>query len=468
MKKYLLVFLYVFFTGQFLIAQKNIQTRWQNRPRNAIVYLPRNFNPSENLPLVINMHGFLTTSQFQFDYTQFHKLADTARCIVIYPDGIDLRWNSGTFFFVSSTVDDVGFLGDWMDRAAVLYNADLKKVYSMGYSAGGFMSYKLACDATNRVAAIAPNVASMVNDNLNTCVPARPINIAAFNGLSDPITPYTGIPGNFPGIDSIKHFWQIKNNCDVVPQIDTLPDIRVDGTKVVRYSYRNCGQQIQQVFYKVINGGHVWPGAANIFFDVLGKTTLDISMNSEAWNFFKTKEIPEAVRCNAPQNLQSNQVSVDSFLLSWNSVAGVTNYKIGVADDSSRVTFYETSNSSIGVKINPMRQLKWNVASLCTSGYHSWNTSVALNAVPTGIKMNTVKQLSVFPNPCSNEITVDFPKQVLTGWKITVFNLLGETVPVSADFSNGNKLDISTLEKGWYQLFFTDGTENYSTSFIKQ
>jgi hypothetical protein len=48
------------------------------------------------------------------------------------------------------------------------------------------------------------------------------------------------------------------------------------------------------------------------------------------------------------------------------------------------------------------------------------------------------------------------------------YNVLGETVPVSADFSNGNKLDISALEKGWYQLFFTDGTENYSTSFIKQ
>jgi hypothetical protein len=152
-------------------------------------------------------------------------------------------------------------------------------------------------------------------------------------------------------------------------------------------------------------------------------------LNNEAWNFFKTKEIPEAVRCNAPQNLQSIQVSIDSFVLSWNSVAGVTNYKIGVADDSSRVTFYETSNSSIGVKINPLRQLKWNVASLCTSGYHSWNTSVALNAVPTGIKMNTVKQLSVFPNPCTNEITVDFPKQVLSGWKLTVYNVLGETVP---------------------------------------
>jgi hypothetical protein len=66
------------------------------------------------------------------------------------------------------------------------------------------------------------------------------------------------------------------------------------------------------------------------------------------------------------------------------------------------------------------------------------------------------------------KLQLDFPKQVLSGWKITFYNVLGETVPVTAYISNGNKLDISTLEKGWYQLFFTDGTENYSTSFIKQ
>ncbi|MFN8295850.1 MAG: hypothetical protein U0T69_06615 [Chitinophagales bacterium] len=207
MKFKILYFFILIFCVTNLEAQKYFQTTWQNQSRKAIVYLPHNFNENENLPVVINMHGFLTTAQFQFDYTQFHKLADSVRCIVIYPEGVGLRWNSGTFFFVPSSVDDVGFIGDWLDRAAVLYNANLKEAYSMGYSAGGFMSYKLACDATNRIAAIAPNVASMVNDNLSSCVPARPINIAAFNGLADPITPYNGFPGNFPGIDSIKHFW---------------------------------------------------------------------------------------------------------------------------------------------------------------------------------------------------------------------------------------------------------------------
>lgn len=467
MKRSLLLlfsFLYVF---QISSAQINFQTRWQGRLRNAIVYLPKNFSESENLPVVINMHGFLTNAQFQFDYTQFHKTADSVRCIVIYPEGVDLRWNSGTFFFVSSTVDDVGFLGDWMDRVAVLYNADLKNVYAMGYSAGGFMSYKLACDATNRVAAIAPNVASMVNDNLNSCVPARPINIAAFNGLSDPITSYFGIAGNFPGIDSVKHFWQIKNACDVIPQIDTLPDLRVDGTRVVRYTYQNCGQNVQQVFYKIINGGHVWPGASNIFFDVLGKTTLDISMNNEAWNFFKTKEIPESVRCAAPQNLRAISVSTDSFQLSWDAIVGVGSYKIGVADDSSRVTFYETTNNTIGVKVNPLRQLKWNVASLCSSGYHSWNTSRALNFTPTGIRINKVQQMNVFPNPCINEIMLDIPKQVLQDWKVTVYNVLGETLPIS-ELLPGNKIDISLLPKGWYHLLITSADKSYSASFVKE
>ncbi len=467
MKKYLITFLIIGFVYQLTFAQKYFQTRWQNKPRNVIVYLPKNFSASENLPVVVNMHGFLSTAQFQFDYTQFHKLADSVRCIVIYPEGVDLRWNSGTFFFVSSTVDDVGFIGDWLDRAAVLYNADLKKTYSMGYSAGGFMSYKLACDLTNRVTAIAPDVASMVNDNLNSCVPARPINIAAFNGLSDPITPYDGIPFNFPGIDSIKHFWQIKNGCNINPVIDTLPDLQVDGTKVARYTYQNCSQNVQQVYYKVINGGHVWPGAANIFFDLIGKTTLDISMNKVAWDFFKTKEIPSAVRCDAPSNLLSNSITADSFQLSWNSVAGVPKYKIAIADDSDKITFYETTNTTFRVKINPLKLLRWNVASLCNSGFHNWNTTRPLNFTPTFLKTNSNQKISIYPNPCGNEINFDLPRNRLSTLKVSIYNELGAEV-YSASFLQENKINIQHLAKGWYQLSINNGDVNYFSSFIKE
>jgi polyhydroxybutyrate depolymerase len=468
MKKIAFILFFICSISQLALAQKNYTINWQNKTRKYIVYLPRNYNASENLPLVINMHGFLTTAQFEMDYTQFNKTADTARCIVIYPEGVDLRWNSGTFFFVTSTVDDVGFLGDLMDRAAVLYNADMKKVFSMGYSAGGFMSYKMACDATNRVAAIAPNVASMVFDNISSCVPARPINIAAFNGSADPITPYAGFPGNFPGIDSIKHFWQIKNGCDVSATIDTLPDVRNDGTKVVRYTYRNCSQSAEQVYYKVINGGHVWPGAGDIFLGLLGKTTQDISMNTVAWNFFRTKEVPQSVRCDAPANLVATQTEPDSFQLSWNAVAGVPKYKIALADDSDKVTFYETANTTFGVQLNPTKRYRWNVASLCSSGYHNWNTTRNLNSITTALLNRKTEKLSIYPNPAENYLQLNIQNTLEANTTYVIYNSVGQAVKTFQSLPTDYKIDISDIPAGWYQIAIATANNNYTASFIKK
>lgn len=448
-------------------AQRFFQVNWQNNVRNVIVYLPKNFSPSENLPVVINMHGFLTTAAFQMNYTQFNKTADTARCIVLYPEGVNLRWNSGTFFFVSSDVDDVGFLGDLLDRMAVLYNADLSRAYSMGYSAGGFMSYKLACDATNRIAAIAPNVASMVFDNLNSCVPVRPISIAAFNGLADPITPYFGIPGNFPGIDSIRHFWQIKNNCATLPIIDTLPDLRNDGTRVVRYTYQNCADNAEQVFYKIINGGHVWPGADDFLLDILGKTTKDISMNTVAWNFFSSKQIPAAVRCSAPANLLATAIAVDSFLLSWEYSTAASGYKVALADDSGRVSFITTSGNSVRVGANPAKRMSWNVGAVCNSGYHSWNTTQPLNFTPTFVRNNNYQTIPVFPNPTSDYIQLRLPRDLEAVNQLRIIDLSGKEVLLQRNISHEHQVQLDVLPSGRFELFIETNKKIYSGSFIK-
>lgn len=466
MKNALLLLIILFGMLKELAAQKYNQIRWQNKPRNYIVYLPKNFDSNEHLPLIFNLHGFLNTSEFQMNYSKLNPFVDSVRSIVIYPEGVDLRWNSGTFFFISSDVDDVGFLSDLIDRAAVLYNADMKKIYAMGFSAGGFMSYKLACDLTNRITAIAPDVASMVYDNINSCLPTRPVNIAAFNGAADPITTYNGIPFNFPSIDSVKHFWQIKNNCNELPIIDTLADIKNDGTRVVKYSYQNCADNASQIFYKILNGGHVWPGADNVFFDVLGKTTQDISMNNVAWDFFKTKEIPSYVICDAPMNLQTNIITADSIVLSWSSVAGVPKYKIAIVDDSDKVVFYETTYTSIGIRINnPYKQYKWNVASLCASGYHNWTNTRNLNAIPTSIKLNTIKAINVFPNPTKDYIYLDLPKYHTLNSKLYIYNILGERV-METNLIYNNKIDVTYLSSGIYQLYISTEEDIYRSTFV--
>lgn len=412
------------------------------------------------------MHGFLTTNSFQMGYTQFNKTADTARCIVAYPQGENLRWNSGSFFGIPSNVDDVGYISDVIDLNAVLYNINTRKVYATGYSAGGFMCYKLACDRTNRFAAIAPNVASMLFDNLNTCLPTRPMHIAGFNGSADPITPYAGIPLNFPGIDSIKHFWQIKNNCALVPLIDTLPDLKNDGTRVVRYRYTNCNDGVEQVFYKVINGGHTWPGADDILLGILGKTTLDISMNAIAWNFFKDKEIPSSVVCSMPNQLNAVFVSADSAVVSWQAVAGVPSYRVALVDDSNRVHFYETTQLSYGFKLDSNKLYKWNVASLCSSGYHQWNTTRNLAQLPTAIKFNSTMAIALYPNPTTDYIHLDLPSNTLQKSDFSIFDMTGRLMQSTAQL-DGNALFVGSLPKGMYCLKITTSETIYSKQFIK-
>ena len=72
---------------------------------------------------------------------------------------------------VDNKVDDVSFLGQLIDYMAINYAVDLTRVYSIGYSAGGFMSYRLACDLSGRIAAISPVASSMTQEVFSDCNP---------------------------------------------------------------------------------------------------------------------------------------------------------------------------------------------------------------------------------------------------------------------------------------------------------
>ena len=194
------------------------------RTRRWIVHLPTNYNPETQYPLYINMHGFTANGNQQLNYSKFNDIADERGAIVIYPSGLDKRWNSGINFGIESDIDDVGFLSMLIDRMVLLYNADPIRVYSIGYSAGGFMSYRMACERANRIAAIGPIVASITNSTYETCVPARAFPIIAFNSTSDLVTSFSGMPGNFPSINDVMVFWADKNGCDVNADTTEVPN----------------------------------------------------------------------------------------------------------------------------------------------------------------------------------------------------------------------------------------------------
>ena len=98
-----------------------------------------------------NMHGLGSNAFEQEIYTDFDSVADTAGIIVAYPNGIDETWNISSI----TGTDDVGFISALIDTINLQYSIDLNRVFATGMSMGGFMSYRLACELSGKIAAIA-------------------------------------------------------------------------------------------------------------------------------------------------------------------------------------------------------------------------------------------------------------------------------------------------------------------------
>ncbi|HXH19072.1 MAG TPA: T9SS type A sorting domain-containing protein [Chitinophagales bacterium] len=259
--------------------------------RTYMVHVPPSFSGSDTLPLVFSLHGLLMNAQSQSDLSEFNPIADRERFIVVYPNGVNNSWNTFGMPYHGG-VDDVGFISALIDTIHREYHIDLTRVYSCGMSNGGFMSYRLACELNNRIAAIASVTGSMTDSMVHYCAPSRPFPILHFHGTADPIVNYNGAV-NIRSVNDALEYWRQYNNCPAVVET-RLPDINQgDNTTVTKLSWGLCDDAAEVIHYKIEGGGHTWPGNTENFFGVGGAINLDIKASEIIWEFFKQYTLPE-------------------------------------------------------------------------------------------------------------------------------------------------------------------------------
>ena len=287
-----MIFVFVvilFFSQTILYAQ--IQTGsfdFEGHNRNYMVFVPNNYPDTINFPLVIYLHSYGWTAQKGMDHTLMNLVADTSGFIIVYPNAVNLVWNSGVGDnpnWPDPDVDDVGFINALIDTLSNHYSIDLERIYACGYSNGGFMAYKLACQLNHRIAAIASVGGVISSGTADNCNPQHTMPVLQIHGTEDNIVPLNGATGWY-SVDQTLSYWIDFNGC---VQVDTvlLPDLDpTDGCTVEKISYSNCSDESNVIFYKVINGGHSWPSAA-ADYPWAGKRNKDINASVEIWNFFK-------------------------------------------------------------------------------------------------------------------------------------------------------------------------------------
>jgi len=274
------------------------------RERGYAVHVPPGATDSRPMPLVIVLHGGGGSGAGAATQTGFSREADRGGFLVAYPDGTDrvrpflnalgkpglLTWNAGGCcgYAMENRVDDVAFLRAMIGEIERGYRVDPKRICATGLSNGAMMAYRLACEASDVVAAVGI-VAGVV---LAPCAPAAPVSVIYIHGSADEYVPVGGGIGRksltrtsyLPVADSLA-LWAHADGCPADPELgDTALLVHLRD-------YRPCRADAEVAYYLIDGGGHSWPGGERMaaFLDPPSQA---IAATPLIWRFFAAHPKP--------------------------------------------------------------------------------------------------------------------------------------------------------------------------------
>ncbi|MDX2160840.1 MAG: PHB depolymerase family esterase [bacterium] len=268
--------------------------RHDGTTRDYLVYIPTTYNPAQPTALIFSLHGFASNPEAQMESSTWNDVAETGGFVVVYPQGtgFPLRWHPYPDDFYAAAgmaiADDVGFIAALIESLSSEYCIDPSRVFVTGYSNGGGMAHRIACELADQVAAIG-TVAGAYPPVDSACSPSRPVPVMAFHGTADPIVPIFGDELNMggleitlPPVDDWVKSWAARNGCGSTPE--TFPPVgSVNGVL-----YSGCAGGGDVVYFTITDGGHTWPGKANFPELILGRVTRDINASAQMWDFFQS------------------------------------------------------------------------------------------------------------------------------------------------------------------------------------
>jgi polyhydroxybutyrate depolymerase len=239
--------------------------------------------------------------------TGFDAIADAEGFIVVYPDGKRRLWNAdptpqSSVSLLGEPADDVVFISALIDKLLASHAIDSKRVYIAGASNGALMTHRLACELTDKLAAVAAVMTTLPVGWDAAETPSEPLPILMIQGVDDPFFPWDGgtvqqgpfISSQYLSMPDTVDFW-IQNNGSLQPPVsEQLPDSAPDdGTTASQEVYAAGPDGAEVTLISIAGGGHTWPsGDVNFPESLVGKTCFDIEASQVIWDFFKQHARP--------------------------------------------------------------------------------------------------------------------------------------------------------------------------------
>jgi polyhydroxybutyrate depolymerase len=244
------------------------------RTRGYLTYVPASLVPGEPAPLLVALHGGTGhAGQFQRS-SGFDAVAEANGVIVVYPEGFGIdpdvtfgpatrSWNGGTCCgpAARADVDDVAFIEQVIDEVERTYPVDPDRVYATGHSNGAIMSYRLACEAADRVAAVAVFAGTL---SVEDCRPVEPVSLLHIHGAADRNLPFEGGVGpespfgidHTPAMEGLVRL-AAQSGCAVDPTVTAS----ATNPEITTTRWAPCLDETTVELVMLEGAGHAWPGS---------------------------------------------------------------------------------------------------------------------------------------------------------------------------------------------------------------
>lgn len=258
------------------------------RERSYLAYVPVSYDGTQPMPLLFVFHGFGSSPENIMSMSNFNPLADEQGGIVVYPRGSErpTQWYNGTSVLRRGDDDrDVQFFDALLEDVSSKWCVDAQRVYVVGFSMGGGMAHRLACERSDRIAAFG-TVAGAFADIPGGCAPERPVPLMALHGLADRVVPFEGARLLLPSVSEWLLEWTARNGC--VDAVNAEPPFEL-GVR-----FEQCAQDVEVILITGAEIGHTWPGTPrpNRASRTGGRDDGSINATRLLWDFLSRYTLP--------------------------------------------------------------------------------------------------------------------------------------------------------------------------------
>jgi polyhydroxybutyrate depolymerase len=281
--------------------------------RTVPVYIPASAAGRSDIPLVFDLHGSGGNGRQQALHSGLTAQADQRGFLLANPNGgiadpdsptDKFYWHvpgvplTGNMPIPANAPDDVQFFRDAIRQLEQSACVDPHRIYVTGFSGGARMASALACELSDRIAAVAPvsglragvpRAADFKAPDTKTCQPHRAMSIITFHGVNDPTNRFDGdgAPRWGYSVAAALERWGDLDGCRRSPSEQTI------STHVTKVTYLGCRDAAEMILYRTDapvehGGGHIWPHPSASAQESTSATEQVDQLDASAliWEFF--------------------------------------------------------------------------------------------------------------------------------------------------------------------------------------